>query len=95
MSWDIGDGQEFQVHITVLCNDRKGLLRDISQVISKNETNIKMVEFKMDDSYVKGNLSIEVKDLHHLTRVMHSIRKVSGIISVDRVEHFSITDFNS
>jgi (p)ppGpp synthase/HD superfamily hydrolase len=49
-----------------------------------------MVEFKLEDTLVKGNLVVEVKDLHHLTRVLQSIRKVKGIISVERVE--SIVD---
>ncbi len=86
VSWDVENEQDYQVHLTVLSEDRRDLLRDISQAISKLDTNIVMVEFKLEDTLVQGNLVVEVKDLHHLTRVLQSIRKVKGIISVERVE---------
>ena len=87
VSWDMEKDQDYQVHLSVLSEDRRDLLRDISQAISKIETNIVMVEFKLDDTLVKGNLVVEVKDLHHLTRVIQSVRKIKGIISVERVEN--------
>ena len=86
VNWDIEPDQNFQVHVTILSEDRRELLRDVSNAISKSDTNIILVEFKLEDTLVKGNLMVEVKDLHHLTKVIHSIRKVKGIISVERVE---------
>ena len=86
VNWDIEPDQNFQVHVTILSEDRRELLRDVSNAISKSDTNIILVEFKLEDTLVKGNLMVEVRDLHHLTKVIHSIRKVKGIISVERVE---------
>ena len=86
VSWDLKEDQNFQVHLSVLSEDRRELLSDIAQAIAKCDTGIHAIEFKVDDSLVKGNLVVEVKDLYHLTKVMHSIRKVNGIIAVDRVE---------
>ena len=90
--WDIEKDQNYHVHLSVLSEDRRDLLRDVSQAISKSETNIIMVEFKLDDTLVKGHVIVEVKDLHHLTRIMQGIRKVKGIISVERVDSTMITD---
>ena len=67
-------------------------MKDVSSAISKTDTNIVMVEFKLEDALVKGNLIVEVKDLHHLTKVIQSIRKIKGTISVERVEGSYIPD---
>ena len=86
VSWDLEKDHHYNVHITILSEDRRDLLRDISQAISSNDTNIVMVEFKLEDTLVKGNLIVEVNDLHHLTRIIHSVQKIKGVISVDRVD---------
>ncbi len=86
VSWDLEKDHHYQVHITILCEDRRDLLRDISQAISSNDTNIVMVEFKLEDALVKGNLIVEVNNLHHLTKIIHGIQKIKGVISVDRVD---------
>jgi (p)ppGpp synthase/HD superfamily hydrolase len=75
-----------------MSEDRKDLLRDISQAISKVDTNIIMVEFKLEDIHVKGNVVVEVNDLQHLTRVIREIRKIPSIISVERVESPTVTE---
>ena len=86
VNWDIEPDQNFHVHLTILSEDRRDLLKDVSSAISKTDTNIVMVEFKLEDALVKGNLIVEVKDLHHLTKVIQSIRKIKGTISVERIE---------
>jgi GTP diphosphokinase / guanosine-3',5'-bis(diphosphate) 3'-diphosphatase len=86
VNWDIEPDQNFHVHLTILSEDRRDLLKDVSSAISKTDTNIVMVEFKLEDTLVKGNLIVEVKDLHHLTKVIQNIRKIKGTISVERVE---------
>jgi len=86
VSWDLEKDHHYQVHITILCEDRRDLLRDISLAISSNDTNIVMIELKLEDALVKGNLIVEVNNLHHLTKIIHGIQKIKGVISVDRVD---------
>ncbi len=86
VQWEIEDEQAFEVQISILAEDRKDLLHDISLVISKGDTNLLMVEFKVEDSLVKGNLIVQVKDLYQLTKILNSMRKIKKIISVERVE---------
>jgi GTP pyrophosphokinase len=86
VSWDLEKDYHYQVHITILCEDRRDLLRDISLAISSSDTNIVMIEFKLEDALVKGNLIVEVNNLHHLTKIIHGIQKIKGVISVDRVD---------
>jgi GTP pyrophosphokinase len=86
VQWDIEEEQAFEVHLSIIAEDRKDLLHDISLVISKCDTNILMVEFKVVDSLAKGNLIVQVKDLYQLTKILNSLRKIKKIISVERVE---------
>ena len=86
VQWDIEDEQAFEVHLSILAEDRKDLLHDISLVISKCDTNLSMVEFKVNDSLAKGNLVVQVRDLYQLTKILNSMRKIKRIISVERVE---------
>lgn len=92
VNWDVEKDHNFHVHLAILSEDRRDLLRDISQAISKNETNIVKVEFNLEDTLVKGNLVVEVNDLHHLTKVIHSIRKINGVISVERVDSAAVIE---
>ncbi len=86
VEWDIDNQQKFQVHLSILGEDRKNLLQDITQCISKQEINIISVYFGVEDMYAKGQLNIEIKDLQHLTKIINNIRKVSGVFTVERVE---------
>lgn len=89
VEWDIEKEQKFQVHLSILGEDRKNLLKDITLCMSKQDINILTVNFATEDMYAKGNLNIEVKDLHHLTKIINSIRKIHGVFSVERVENVS------
>lgn len=86
VQWDIEDIQAFDVHLSVLAEDRKDLLHDVSLVISRFDTNITMIEIKVEDSLAKGNLIVQVRDLFQLTKILNSLRKIKNIISVERVE---------
>ena len=89
VEWDIEKEQKFQVHLSILGEDRKNLLKDITLCMAKQDINILTANFATEDMYAKGNLNIEVKDLHHLTKIINSIRKLHGIFSVERVENVS------
>jgi hypothetical protein len=39
-----------------------------------------------------GQFVVEVQDLTHLKKVMKSIKRVAGVLSVDRREHMPSTD---
>ncbi|HID40290.1 MAG TPA: bifunctional (p)ppGpp synthetase/guanosine-3',5'-bis(diphosphate) 3'-pyrophosphohydrolase [Calditrichaeota bacterium] len=86
VEWDIEEEQKFQVHLSVLGEDRKSLLRDITLGISKEDINIITVHFQKEDIYARGDLNIEIKDLQHLTKLINQLRKIPGILSVERVE---------
>jgi len=72
------------VHLSIIGEDRKDLLRDITLSVSKQEINIVSVQFSSEDMYAHGQLNIQVKDLQHLTKVINKISKLPGVFSVER-----------
>ncbi len=85
VEWATDKKQEFVVHLTVVGEDRKNLLRDITDCVSRQNINIVSASFTVEDLYARGNLNVGVKDLHHLTKVITSIKKLPGVFSVERV----------
>ena len=43
-----------------------------------------MANFHTEDMYAKGYINVQVKDLQHLTRIINSLLKLQGVISVER-----------
>lgn len=66
--------------------NRVGMLRDLTDVISKSNINIKDV--KSSDSIKKDlvniQFSIEIKDLDQLFNLLNEIRKLEGVINIKR-----------
>jgi GTP pyrophosphokinase len=88
VNWTVEVDERFKVQLSMLGEDRNNLLRDITQALSSQNTNIIHVDLKAKDKLVTGKLIIEVKNLPHLTRVINSISKLKGMLSVERVESF-------
>jgi GTP pyrophosphokinase len=83
--WDTDADQEFQVHILIIGEDRKNFLKDIALCVSKQDTNIIMANFTVEDMFAQGHLKILVKNLIHLNKIINDILKLPGVVSVERV----------
>lgn len=86
VTWAVEAEKEFRVQLAILAEDRRNLLRDISNAISNTNTNILFVDLKVKDKLAKCKLIIEVRNLSHLTRVINGINKIKDILNVERVE---------
>ncbi len=77
----------YPVKLTVLVDDRSGLLKEFAAIISEDGTNIKSVDTRpTDDGGVHVDFVIETVDLRHLTRLQQNLRKVPGVRDVHRVQ---------
>ena len=77
----------YPVKLTVLVDDRSGLLKEFAAIISEDGTNIKSVDTRpTDDGGVHVDFVIETPDLRHLTRLQQNLRKVPGVRDVHRVQ---------
>jgi GTP diphosphokinase / guanosine-3',5'-bis(diphosphate) 3'-diphosphatase len=89
IEWEAESSERFFVRIIVEGNDRRGLLSDIATAISSTGTNITSAEIKSKEGGMTGAFVVEVQDLSHLKKVMKYIRRVNGVLSAERREHFA------
>ncbi len=84
VSWDTGPNQSFVVQLDMTVEDRKNMLRDITQAIADANTNVRGAEMYAHDTTAEGRFVVEVSSLTHLNRIIDKVKKVKGVISVNR-----------
>ncbi|MDK9726315.1 MAG: bifunctional (p)ppGpp synthetase/guanosine-3',5'-bis(diphosphate) 3'-pyrophosphohydrolase [Sterolibacteriaceae bacterium MAG5] len=80
-------GQQTGLYATDLlveANDRQGLLRDISDVLSKEKINVTAVKTQSKGGIARMAFTIELPGLAPLQRVMALVGEVAGVSSVRR-----------
>jgi GTP pyrophosphokinase len=89
VEWDVSrDGKTVPTEIRVHISDRKGVLADISSFITASEVNIDEIhsEHRTDET-VNLNFVLQIRDIEQLTRLIGDVRKVKGVLEVERVRH--------
>ena len=72
--------------LEVAGEDRRGLYADLMQAISGCGTNIRSAELDSKDAEMFGTVMVEVENSAHLSKVMRTMRRTKGIVSVERRE---------
>ncbi len=86
LEWTLSPEVYYPVTIQVEALDRVGLLSDISAIISAEDTNILELGARTvgKPRRARFQLTLEVKDLAHLQRVLDRIRALSDVLRADR-----------
>ncbi|MDQ3556531.1 MAG: bifunctional (p)ppGpp synthetase/guanosine-3',5'-bis(diphosphate) 3'-pyrophosphohydrolase [Gemmatimonadota bacterium] len=92
IQWDAEAGERFFVRLVMEGTDRRGLFAEIATVISGTNTNIKSAEIQSEALGMRGQFVVEVENLDHLNRVLKAVRRVRGILSVERREAVEESD---
>ena len=86
VSWNKQKGATRPVKIRVYSVDQKGILANVTKVITKNESNILRANvFSTSDGRGVLSFEVDVKDVQHLQRVMDAVLKIKGVNDVERV----------
>ncbi|MCH7878282.1 MAG: bifunctional (p)ppGpp synthetase/guanosine-3',5'-bis(diphosphate) 3'-pyrophosphohydrolase [candidate division Zixibacteria bacterium] len=83
-TWDVSGGQTFTVRIEITVEDRKNILRDITQVIADSDAYLQGAEMHASESTAVGHFLISVNTLAHLQRLFEQIKRIPGVITVRR-----------
>jgi GTP diphosphokinase / guanosine-3',5'-bis(diphosphate) 3'-diphosphatase len=87
VEWD-SDGTDqapYTVRLTMQVEDRKGMLAEISAKVSDINTNITTMEARTGgDHQARIDMTVEIKDMKHLEKVIKSIKGVEGVLGVER-----------
>jgi GTP pyrophosphokinase len=76
--------EAYAVQLTILTEDRPGMLAEIAAVISDVKANILNVEARTADERGTIDITVEIPDMKHLERVIASIKKIAGVYDVAR-----------
>jgi GTP pyrophosphokinase len=82
-----GRSQRYPVKITVYCDNRAGMLKELTAVISDDNTNIRGVEAREgENGEANVEFVVEAEDLRHLNRMVLGLRRVNGVRAVHRTQ---------
>ena len=77
----------YPVKITVYCDDRSGLLKELTAVISDDNTNIRHLDVRTTpDTQAFIDVVVDIEDLKHLERITGGMRKIQGVREVQRIK---------
>jgi GTP diphosphokinase / guanosine-3',5'-bis(diphosphate) 3'-diphosphatase len=85
VTWDVEKGTRFLAGIYILGERRNKFISDVTETAAAIDCNIVSVAMNSEVSLMNCVLSVEVRDLDHLNRVMTKLRKMNGVISVGRL----------
>ena len=83
----VGQPQRYPVKITVHCEDRTGMLKELTAVISDENTDIRAVDLSRDEEgEAIIEFVVEAEDVRHLNRMVLGLRRVEGVRQVHRTQ---------
>src|SRR5207302_8554021 len=82
--WGRPRDEVFPVDVVVEAMDRQGLLRDISEVFSREKINVTAVNTLSKNLQARMAFTLEVRGLDELKRTLALVRDVQGVLSASR-----------
>jgi GTP diphosphokinase / guanosine-3',5'-bis(diphosphate) 3'-diphosphatase len=76
--------EAYAVPLTILTEDRPGMLAQIAAAITEVRSNILNVEARTSDERGTIDITVEIPDMKHLERVIASVKKIDGVYDVTR-----------
>src|SRR5438309_783158 len=81
-----GAPSAYPVKLTVYCDDRFGMLKQITAVISDSKTNIRNIEARTNNGQANIDIVLDIADLKHLENIVTGVRKIPGVHDVQRLQ---------
>jgi GTP diphosphokinase / guanosine-3',5'-bis(diphosphate) 3'-diphosphatase len=90
VEWVRATGDTFSVRLIAYSDDRPGILSHLTSAVFHENSNIRALEAQPDEQRADGSaiitMQLDVKDKKQLERVVASLRRISGIRDVERVQ---------
>ena len=87
VAWSGGVEESYPVEVAVEAYDRKGLLRDVTSVVSNEAVNIVAIESRTDarTHMVDMRITVEVRDIEQLSRVLDRLQQLPNVTDCRRL----------
>jgi GTP pyrophosphokinase len=82
--WGAATGATFPAEVEIEALDRTGLLRDISEVFTRERANVTATNTLTRDMLARMRFTLEIANLDQLQRVLSMIREVKGVMRAGR-----------
>jgi GTP pyrophosphokinase len=83
-NWGAAREEVFPVDIIVEAMDRQGLLRDISEIFSREKINVTAVNTLTRNMQARMSFTLEVESIAQLKRALALVKDVRGVMSATR-----------
>jgi GTP pyrophosphokinase len=78
-------GASFCVDVRILGSERHGLLRDVTEVFSKEKVPVRSVQQSTSQGSTWITLTVDVSDAAQLAKVLAAVAHVQGVESARRI----------
>ena len=85
VEWDVKAESSFIVRLKIMLEDRKQLLKDITECISTLNINITSIDMKAAEGIATCLIILEVRDTRQLDRLSTRIQNIPNFISTERI----------
>jgi GTP pyrophosphokinase len=75
----------YPVKLTLFTVDRRGMLADVTSVISSVHANIQNIEARTGDNQACIDVTLDIVDLQHLEKIVSSLKRIDGVYQVERL----------
>jgi guanosine-3',5'-bis(diphosphate) 3'-pyrophosphohydrolase len=95
VEWDTGQKTIYPTKISIVTEDKPGLLASISNALAECQINIVKANVKQGpNKRAFFDFSIEIVDLTQLNQTLERVQKVEGVILVERVKEYKKKSMN-
>ncbi|MBD3170065.1 MAG: RelA/SpoT family protein [candidate division Zixibacteria bacterium] len=95
VQWDVDSGASFMVKLNILVEERKNIIKDITEAIAAVDINVRGAEITNRGQPSKGSIIIDIANLNQLQKALKRIRKVKGVLEVDRASSLHFDRFDN
>jgi GTP diphosphokinase / guanosine-3',5'-bis(diphosphate) 3'-diphosphatase len=87
VEWSRDDApSSYPVKLTVFCDDRFGMLKQITAVVTDTKTNIRNIDAQTGNGHASVDIVLEIEDLKHLEQLLAGLKKIPGVHDVQRLQ---------
>ena len=69
----------YPAKLVVLCDNRPGMLKQITAVISDANTNIRNIGAQTAETHATVEIIVDIADVIHMERIIAGVRKIPGV----------------
>lgn len=86
VQWQSSTKGRHSGEVRIVCSDQMGMLAEIGAVCKTTSINVTRMEaHQIEDNKAEITLEVSILDVRELQKLMNSVERIRGVISVDRV----------